>query len=227
VVTLYNEIEDILVKYGIRRNMVHIHEDGVVDVLGDVTLRIQTPRFEVQFGHIAGNFSCAHGKLESLQGSPHTVDGYFICNHNKITSLEGAPQRVGKHFACARNQLTSLKGATQQVGESFYCGGNQLENLLGMPSRIHGKLACYENPLTSLEGMASEGVSELVISYDPHLPLLRVLQAKDVRFEPESGVGSEVEDILHDPRWLGHGKSKAMLCAAELLRAGYKGNARW
>jgi hypothetical protein len=58
------------------------------------------------------------------------------------------------------------------------------------------------------------------------LPLLRTLVAKKVSFNAPND-NPTVREILNDERWMGQGKAKSMMCAAALIRAGFRDNARW
>ena len=77
-----------------------------------------------QFGNGILNFSCSYCKnLESLEGSPETVNSYFSCSVcNNLKSLEGSPETVNGNFSCSEcSNLTSLEGSTKTVGGDFYC----------------------------------------------------------------------------------------------------------
>ena len=103
-----------------------IRDDGTVDVNGDVGLQSKNLQsIPIQFGHVAGGFSCSRNKvLTTLEGAPQYVGGDFYCAANNLTSLTGAPQLVGGSFGCWNNNLTSLAGAPQSVNGSFDCWGN-------------------------------------------------------------------------------------------------------
>jgi hypothetical protein len=179
----------------------------MIDVDGYVTLKHKVSRLPVSFGSITGSFICSDSKLTTLKGAPSHVGGVFDCSNNALTSLAYAPEYVGRDFVCARNQLTNLKGAPEQVGVDFNCS---------------------RNPLTSLEGAPNLIPAWFVVSYSPHLPLLRTLVAKqgvwlNWGFEPHN----EVRDILNDDEFKGKGKVGAIKCAIALITAGYKENARW
>ncbi len=182
-------------------------ETGLIDVDGHVYLKRKVSRLPVQFAHVTGSFVCSDSRLKTLTGAPHSVRESFDCSHNALTSLVGAPEYVGRDFKCAYNKLTNLKGAPDEVGGDFNC---------------------VSNPLVSLEGAPSHVKTWFLVSYAPDLPLLRTLVAKsgvwlDWGLKPHS----EVEDILRDPEFKGKGKQGAIKCALALIKAGYKGNAKW
>ena len=93
-----------------------------------------------------------------MQGSPRRVGRDFYCQNNQLESLDGAPAWVGKDFDCRKNQLTTLEGAPKYVARHFICNNNPLTSLKGMPDYIGG---------------------QFWFEYDPQLPLLRALVAKE------------------------------------------------
>jgi hypothetical protein len=130
------------------------------------------------------------------------VDG----NVSLIKRISKLPVQFGNvsgDFNCDRNKLTTLQGAPKSVGGDFNCDRNQLTTLQGAPSSVGGYFNC---------------------SYSDNMPLLRLLLIKDVKkisLHPENDI---VQNILN--KYLGQGRGGALQCAAELVKAGYKGNAR-
>ena len=173
---------------------------GVVDVDGSVDLRNQISLLPVKFGTVSGSFYCTYNQVTSLEGAPSHVSDYFDCTRNQLTSLEGAPDQVSGDFNCSHNQLTSLVGAPSHVSGNFYCFGNQFKSLEGAPDHV-GKFWC---------------------TYSKSLPLLRLVAYPRVRIQ---GAPPGLEEIIR--KYEGQGKPGALKAAAELIRAGYKDNARW
>jgi hypothetical protein len=204
-----NEIEQKFKKHFSYHGVItHIDpETGQIDVDGDVYLKRKVSRLPVQFAHVTGSFVCSDSKLKTLAGAPHSVRGVFDCSNNVLTSLMGAPEYVGRDFKCAYNKLSNLMGAPDEVGTDFNCVGN---------------------PLVSLEGAPSHVKTHFVVSYAPDLPLLRTLVAKSgVWLDWGFKSRNPVQDILNSPEFQGKGKQDAIKCALELIKAGFKGNARW
>jgi hypothetical protein len=133
-------------------------------------------------------------------------------------------ERVGGAFIVNRMGLTSLEGGPQQVGAGYFAGDNNLENLMHAPELVPGHFSIPNNPLTSLAGWPDKGVHQCTLTYSEHLPLLRCLQTADqihlFNFPPP-----EINQILN--KYKDSGKAGALKAAAELIRAGYKENARW
>ena len=195
-------------------------QTGLVDVTGNVTLISHLDELPVSFGTVSKNFKCIGCGLTTLKGAPRHVGYSFYCVSNNLTSLEHAPVTVTDGFNCSYNQLISLVGAPRHVGDGFNCNNNQLTHLQGAPNSVNG-FYCEYNPLTDLSHLP-EQISLLWCSYSLHLPLLRLLMYNDVGC---LGAPMIVKDILS--KYEGKGKAGAIKAAAELIKAGYKENARW
>ncbi len=229
-------------------------QTGEVDVQGDVTFKgliTSQGMFHVQFGTVTGEFVCSDKGVVSLKGSPHTVLGNFYCQnsqigskptltslqggprivhggfscmHNLLTNLVGAPEQVGEWFACDSNKITSLQGAPEKVGGSFSCWNNKLTSLEHGPKWVGSDYACHKNPLTSLSGFPQHVADVVRVSYNKNLPLLRLLGVTHRRILVDNAPKAVIK-ILQ--AYVGQGKPGAIKAAVELVKAGYKGNARW
>lgn len=215
----------------------------VVDVEGDISLARYVPEFGVQFGRVSGNFLCYNKTLKSLKGAPTHVGGSFECNNNQISSLEHAPVHVEKEFWCQGNNLINLDHAPAHVGGNFYCSNNLLVSLKGAPKIINRDFFCNDNQLTTLDHAPEKVLLDFdcennplinltglpimigtcTITWHAQLPLLRCLNSQLSVALTDAPV--EVESIIN--RYVGSGKKGALACAAELIRAGYKENAKW
>jgi hypothetical protein len=219
----------------------------VVDVHGGVRMISYAPEFGVQFGEVYGDFFCYNMTLKSLQGAPHRVGRDFNCEGNLLTSLEHAPTHVtgafscaynarisslmhapahvGDSFNCAQCELTSLEGAPEIILGWFDCRQNHLTSLQHAPRQVIGSLDCSDNPLTSMEG-APTTMGSIELSYDAQLPLLRCLHAQlDIHFMNGDSHAHKLENIMN--RYLGSDRAGMLKCAVEMIKAGFKENARW
>lgn len=134
------------------KRRITIHDDGTVDVCGNVWLMNKSlTKLPVKFGVITGDFRCEHNQLTTLDGSPSIVYGDFLCGYNQLSSLKYAPSIVGRSFGCENNQLTSLEHCPNEVF-SFTCQFNKLTSLEHSPKIVPYKFVCCDNMLTSLEG---------------------------------------------------------------------------
>jgi hypothetical protein len=108
------------------------------------------------------------------------------------------------------------------VGGGFWCANNQLMSLVGAPDRVGSSLQINGNPLKSLDGMPVELKGQIWLDYDRDLPLLRLLDLPDFML---SYAPDPVRVIL--TKYAGQGKPGALKAAGELIKAGYKANAKW
>lgn len=174
--------------------------------------------------HVNGDFQCGYNKLKTLQHAPVHVTGDFTCSENKLTSLQYAPSQVGGRYSCYGNKLVSLEHAPTHVEGDFECQENKLSSLKGAPLTVRGDFVCDVNPLISLEGLPNQVSATIYISYSRKLPLLRLLMHDRVSWT-NAGPPRIVVNIMQ--KYEGQGKPGAIKAAAELVKAGYKDNARW
>jgi len=140
-------------------------------------------------------------KVSQLPIQFGTVSGNFWCNGASLTTLVGSPTSVGGYFLCEHNKLINLKGAPTYVGSHFWC---------------------TDSPLSSLEGAPDHVGEEFWCTYNAHLPLLRLVIYNRVLI---SHAPDPVKEIMD--KYVGQDKMGALKAAAELIKAGYKENARW
>jgi hypothetical protein len=207
------------------KGTIKIDPSGLVDVDGHVRLSSLWDKMPVKFGRVTGSFLCNGGRLTTLEGCPSYVGDNFDCSNNMLTSLEHAPTHVVKHYRCSDNKITSLEHAPKRVDGYFNCSKNQLTNLTHAPEWVQDTLSCYNNPFTSLIGMPDHVGRTVWLTYDAQLPLLRTLVAEEVQFMNISPESDQVAEILN--KYMGQGKPGAIKAAAELIKAGFRDNARW
>jgi hypothetical protein len=129
------------------------------------------------------------------------VTGTFDCQNKSLTSLIGAPRHVGGSFWCQYNKLTSLEGAPDRVGYNFECGRNLITSLEHLPAHVGNKV--WVSPTLDMS-------------------LLRLCMYKKLDYldwDPTMAT------IMR--KYVGQGKPGALKCAGELIKAGFKENARW
>lgn len=190
---------------------IYVDDEGMVHLDGHVwdTKRHFQGKLPVRFHTVKGNFHLESEALESLSGCPINVMGNFSCINCELTSLKEGPKHVYGFYSAAHNHLTDLAGAPQTV------------------TRM---MTVTDNPLTSLEGL-SPGIKQLKLSYNSKLPLLRLLELPEgfQILDPDAD-----DDFYEESSWqkilepfMDEGRKGAIKAAAELIRAGYKENARW
>ena len=151
--------------------------------------------------------------------------GFRLMGYNYLRSLEGVPIEVGGDFDCASTQVGSLQHAPQHVGGNLDVRFCNLKNFVGGPQWVGGAYYARRNPITSLDGLPDRIPGEFDFEWYPELPVLKALVAKTVEARQATDVVEPVTIILN--KYAGQGKPGALKAAAELIRAGFKGNARW
>jgi hypothetical protein len=184
-------------------------------VYGSVTARASDiTELPIRFAEVSGNFK---------------VTGHF----RNLRTLKGFPRKVGRRFTIMGSQIQNLQGGPNTVGEEYSAQENQLITLKGLAKSV-GKYGVdvAKNPLQSLEGLHDK-ISEIILSYDANLPLLRLLLVKhslilenyDEFVDHRNAPGDQVDKIIK--KWRGHGAAGILQCASELNEAGFEGNAEW
>lgn len=157
-------IQSICNELGIRPHV--IHEDGTVDVDGDLLLNyFRGEKLPLKFGRVYGDFEITSfgnlkNKFTTLEGSPHTVDGEFSLKFLKgLSSLEGGPIHVGAELFIVGCPLTSLEGSPERVRGRYTIAESKITSLKGLPSVIEGTLHLMGNA----ELFNPEGISDLTL----------------------------------------------------------------
>ncbi len=229
---------DIILRQQVRINGTYqVDEDGVVNVQGDVLYDSSISKLGVQFGTISGNIDSPYKikpkakRLTKLAGFPRKVMGYVSVSNSKIKDLSHAPNQVGGTFyASGCPNLTSLHGAPRWVGKDFIVHECNLTSLQGAPLTVNGVFDASYNPLENYDHLP-EGCKEVILPYLPHAPVLKLLMYPKIHLKYRDmlniliGNVHPINEILN--KYAGQGKAGAIKCAAELVKAGYKENARW
>jgi len=202
-----------------------IQSNGLVNVKGNITLdakNVTYPHLPVHFGIVDGHFWAPDVGLRSWQGFPREVTGMLMLNFNQIHSWQGAPARVHS-LGMAHNPVLTLEGMPEVLYtlDVSNCG---LTNLKGISGPLAGWLGARDNPLRSLDGFDGAEIS-FTFDYAPQLPLLKALLTKKQIEVMGDQRAEKVTQILN--RYAGSGKKGALACAAELIKTGFKENARW
>lgn len=143
-------IQSICYELGIRPHL--IHDDGTVDVDGDLILiDLKSGKLPLKFGKVYGDckinsYGKNGNKLSDLNGCPHTVDGEFSLQFlSNLSSLKGGPEYVGGEFFILKCPLTSLKGSPERVRGRYTVVDSKITSLEGLPSVIEGDLDITNN----------------------------------------------------------------------------------
>lgn len=201
-------VQKLLTSFFTHTGHAEIQEDGSVNISGNVSMMYAPPngKIPIKFGIVDGDFRAENKRLGSLWNVPDSCHNLYVSN-NLITSLDHCPIYLNT-LNVEKNLLTSFAHAPEQVDTIFAFG----------------------NPLTSLEGLP-ESDYHINITYREKLPLLRLVDSESAHIgRPEGGYArlkpfEPVNSIIN--KYLGQGKPGALKAAAELIKAGFKDNARW
>jgi hypothetical protein len=161
-----------------------------------------------------------------------TVDSQCFLKHSHAIKLPIKFKKVNGNFLIYGNYLTTLDGCPEEIIGNFNCSDNNLTSLIGGPKIVQSMYSCYMNPLISLNGLGK--TDNVVLSYDSNLPLIRLIEIKNIKFVTDSAnkdykiVNAIISD--HYLLWKLSTKSKkqAILdCQKELIQKGFTGNASW
>ena len=181
----------------------YLESDGVVDVeLGDVKMIKAAVKLPVVFGLVSGTFEALGIGLTTLEGFPVSCHNLYLTG-NKLVNLDHCPDYLNFMFV-AHNKLKNFEGSLRSAH----------------------LIDARHNPFESLDGFEKITVNEIRITWNDRLPLLKLLVAKKiVVMDKLNEPLQNINEILN--RYAGQGRQGSLACAAELARAGYKGNARW
>lgn len=172
--------------------------------------------FPVKISEVSGSFDCG-----SVADGP------------ALLSLKNAPNKVGKSFDCADNKITSLEYGPKIVQNDYICTRNEIINLEHMPTYVGGNFVAFDNPLQSIQGIEKCKISGIAyLPWNADLPLLRVLvlpNSVTIVDNPDDDnmIGSDVNSILKRYKNISNKKKSIYDCQYALIKAGFKGNAKW
>lgn len=200
--------ESVIHYFGVDQNDITVHPNGVVDVKGSISnqnvimdtslARISDPA-PLHFGIVTGTADLGILNLEDLQGAPKVVGGDFNCSMNVLTSFEHGPTMVGGGLnASGMPTLVSLNGFPQSIG------------------------------------MKAKTDTLVDLDWNPNLPLLKIVlcEMNLANARKPLKLNRAPDDLLLAMnRHIGQPtpgarRRAAIACSLELIRAGYKGNAR-
>ena len=163
-----------------------------------------------------------HDKLSALPVTFRHIEGTAKLRGLGLTTLKGLPDHIQGNLDVSLNNLHTLLHAPRRVEGDFNCSNNIISTLQHGPEYVAGAYMATECGLTELTGMASHIGEFVLVNYNKHMGMLRCLVADTilVDFAPHP-----LRDILD--KYKGQGRTGAIKCAVELIRAGYKENARW
>jgi hypothetical protein len=151
------------------------------------------------------------------------VPAWSVRSHGPIRQMPVQFGYVSGFFDVSGSGLISLEGSPHTVDGGFHARSLEISNLVGGPKHVTGYYWCAENQLLhSLEGAPETVSGSFIVRYTPELPLLRLLAYPDFHLHKAP---LAVLRILNSHK--GTGKPGAIKAAVELIKAGYRENAKW
>ena len=134
------------------------------------------------------------------------VLGTFDVRHEGLTSLENCPHLVLSGFLASDNPITSLVGGPQRVGGGYNVLHTKLQTLEGLPQDVN---------------------SVLWLPWNPHMGYLRccLVNVPLIAIQDDRNIRQEaIMEIIN--KYVGKGWAAMVPCARELIRAGFRENAK-
>ena len=162
------------------------------------------------------------------QGMVSAREHIRLQNRN-LTRLPVTFKHIGGYdLWLGSSDLQTLEGCPPTMQSALIINDcRNLTSLVGAPTSLT-KLFADGTMLKSLEGIPQQ-MQVLDLTVLPDTGVLRLCLVKDLRsvYLREEQIGAEIEDLTDIiDRYCGKGPSVLSACATELIKAGYRGNAR-
>jgi hypothetical protein len=143
------------------------------------------------------------------------INGSFYVISCKLSSLVGSPKKVGGRYDCNDNLINSLEGGPIEVGMQYDC--------------------TYNRQLTSLEGFPKVVGSQMLISWNSNLHMLRLMTldrpayitgCNTLNMDPVNPENIYAEIFSYKKKEIGL-KAAIWQFQKELVNNGFEKNAVW
>jgi hypothetical protein len=206
-----DSIDQLLSQYFMIKGTYFINDDGYVTVMGDCSA----------YNNVVTNKWL--GRIKKFPIKFLEISGNFVCRAAGLTTLIGSPIKIGGNFDCSGNNLLSLELSTTEVRD-FICSYNELTSLVGLPKLIKRHIYCNQNPLKSLEGLPDSFTGYIRLTWNPDLPLLRLLRCDTIVIRKNPPIISDILNKYNGPNF---SRASILACQKELVKNGFEGNASW
>lgn len=149
------------------------------------------------------------------------IEGRVKIDSAGRVSVLARPSQHSVHVKVMRQ--TRLPVEFDRIEGDFDASKTGITTMWGFPITVTGHLYVYTNPdLHQFSDYEPVSIGHWWAVYRRDLKILKMLAAKEITLFTAP---LEVEEIMN--RYAGQGKSGALKCAAELIKAGFRDNARW
>jgi hypothetical protein len=169
------------------------------------------------------------GTINVGGGDPRSFVGLKRKEFTKIPAPIG---KIPGSFSCTENDLQDLTNSPQHVPMSFYLGYQPtIKSLRGGPQWVGHTFDMQHSWPESMEGLPRYVGESIIIRYHENLPVLRLLMVGGSwELDLRRRTFKDAEAVLYVGRFIEKykklGANGVMPCAAEMIKAGYRGNAR-
>lgn len=156
---------------------------------------------------VTGTVEAKEDSLTHIPVQFGRVMDFNLRRQPRLTSLVGSPVHVTGEYKVKSNAITDCEGAPVYVGYHCWISGANLISLAHLPM---------------------QGARSFTILWTPKLPLLRLLDARQVQWGNYVGYAEQVQTVREIMnKYVGKGKTHMLNCALELKKAGFVENAAW
>jgi hypothetical protein len=174
-------------------------------------------KLPLTFKSVSNQLIVKNNALSSFERLPDNIEGSLIFIDDQFTSLKGVPRFVTSLHLC-RNPLTSLEGLEKSNIQNLYISWDEILPLLRCIGHVT-HLTFF--PETSKSKIAQEIINR-------HNKIHVDKQMVDYRNLPQNSADRKPEHYEALSKQANQYKKKALYdCQYELMKAGFKGNAKW
>jgi len=145
-----------------------------------------------------------------------------------VTDVKHIEQLLRTHFRFWGDYtIDPVSGKVHVAGMVILTISPLIKKLPVQFGHVAGSFHCTDNTLNTLEGSPDHVDEWFEVDYTPTMPLLRTLVAQKGVGLNGKNVPLKLDSIINNPDYRGRGKAAALKVTGELIRAGFKENARW
>ena len=202
-----------------------VDPDGRIRTIGSVRMKYpaEDGKLPVRFS-VTGDFYIQGMNISDLEGCPDECQTFWAAS-NPLTDLRGGPQHVSGDYIVNGCGLTRLDGIAKYIYADLRIFNNSLDSLDGLADvNVHSYVLATDNPITRLRDLPR--CYQIMLTWSPRIPVLRMVvnnKRPEIRFS-EPSIPPGFNEIMD--RYENQGPGALSACATELIKAGFRGNAK-
>jgi hypothetical protein len=188
-------------------------KSGRLDLISDIKVK----KLPVTFHKVPEELCVLNNELESFEGLPDRVPGSLIFSDNHFTSLQGLPKYVFM-LNLEGNPLISLDGLEEKnhINELFLTWHTNLPLLRCILTVNKLSLHPFSNDGSMVENIITDHILQMNKRQEEDYEKMRNIK----------NITQDHHDIF-DKQCKTHRKKAIYDCQYALIKAGFKGNAKW